>query len=138
MKRPFGITLLALFYIILGFLSLLWSMLVLGVGGVSSLFASILGAEGIAMLGNTSAVSGFFGILAAIVQLVVGFGLLGMKRWAWYLALAAVGLTVIEGLMGIFSGGIFVFICGCLGLIIPVAILVYLLLPANRALFGVN
>jgi hypothetical protein len=138
MKRPAGITILAILYIILAFLSLLWSGLVFGVGGLGSLFGGLFGAERIVALSTSSAWSGFVGILAAIVQLAVAIGLLSMKRWAWVLALVGVALTVLQGLAGVFSGGPFAFMCGALGLLIPIIILIYLLLPGTRRVFGVG
>jgi hypothetical protein len=136
-KRPIGVTIIAVVYIILAILSLLWSMLVFGVGGLTSLFGGLFGAEILAAFGVSSGWTGFLGILVAVVQLVVAFGLLAMKRWAWILALVAVALTVAQGMAGLFSGGPFGLMCGMLGLIVPVAILVYLLLPKTRDAFGV-
>ena len=40
---------------------------------------------------------------------------------------AALALTVIQGIMGMFSGGPFALMCGILGLLLPVAVLIYLL-----------
>lgn len=138
MDRPTGISIIAVAYIVLGILSLLWSLVVFGVGGVGALFGGLLGAEGVAALGTTSAWSGFVGVFAALVQFAIGFGLLAMKKWAWILALVGVGLTVIEGVLGIFGGGVFAFMCGVFGLIIPVAILIYLLTNNVRDAFGVR
>lgn len=137
-RRPTGITLIAIAYFILGFLSLLWSGLVFGVGGLSATFGSLFGAENIAMMGSSSVVSGFLGILTAIVQIAVGYGLWTLKRWGWYLALVGVGLSVLQGIMGMFYGGLFVFFCGLLGLLLPVGILLYLLSPRIRTLFGIG
>ena len=76
--------------------------------------------------------------LVAAVQFVVAFGLLAVKRWAWILALVGVALTVIEGVIGMLTGGPFAFMCGTLGLIVPVIILIYLLRPSVRSAFGVG
>lgn len=137
-RRPTGITIIGIVYIILGILSLLWSGLVLGIGGFSALFGGLLGAENIAGFGVSSGFSGFVGIITAIVQIVTGGGLLALKRWAWYLALVAVGLTVITGILGLFGGGFFAVVCGGLGLVIPIVILIYLLRDHVRAAFGVS
>ena len=137
-NRPLGVSILAVAYIILAILSLLWSGLVFGVGGLSSLFGGLFGAESVAAFGVSSGWSGFLGIIVAIAQFVVAFGLLAMKKWAWILALIGVALTVIEGFIGLFAGGPFGFMCGSLGLIIPVIILVYLLLNSTRQAFGVG
>jgi hypothetical protein len=138
MKRPTGITMIAVVYIALAVLSLLWSGLVFGLGGLGSLFGGLFGADNVAALGTSSAWSGFLGILAAGVQIVVAIGLLAMKRWAWFLALVSVALTVVQGVVGIFGGGPFALMCGILGLAIPVGILIYLLRPGIRQAFGIQ
>ena len=136
-RKPLGVIVIAVFYIILAILSLLWSMLVFGVGGLTSLFAGLFGAEIVAAFGRSSGWTGFLGIIVAVVQLVVAFGLLATKKWAWILALVGVALTVAQGMAGLFTGGPFGLMCGMLGLIVPVIILVYLLLPKTRDVFGV-
>jgi hypothetical protein len=138
MKRPTGITIIAILYIVLAILSLLWSGLVFGVGGLSSLFGGLVGAESVAAFGLSSGWAGFLGIITAVVQLAVAFGLLAMKKWAWILALIGVGLTVVQGVIGLFAGGVFGLMCGGLALIIPVIILIYLLRPTIRGAFGVG
>ena len=136
--RPVGISIIAAAYILLAILSLVWSGIVFGVGGLTSLFGGLFGAESMAAFGASSGWSGFVGILAAFLQFVIAFGLLAMKRWAWFLALIGVVITVIQGLIGVFGGGPFAFMCGILGLFIPVAILVYLLLNSTRQAFGIG
>ena len=138
MKRPTGITIIAIVYILLAVLSLLWSGLVFGVGGLSSLVGGVFGAESIAAFGASTGWAGFVGIITAVVQFAVAFGLLAMKKWAWILALIGVGLTVVEGVVSLFAGGPFGFMCGGLALIIPVIILIYLLRPTIRGAFGVG
>ena len=138
MKRPTGITIIAIVYIVLAVLSLLWSGLVFGLGGMGSLFGGLFGAENVAALGTSGAWSGFLGIVAALVQIFVAIGLLSLKKWAWFLALISVALTVVQGIVGIFGGGPFAWMCGILGLLIPIGILVYLLLPGIRKAFGVQ
>ena len=137
-ERPVGVSVIAVAYIILAILSLLWSGLVFGVGGLSSLFGGLFGAESVAAFGVSSGWSGFVGIITAIVQFVVAFGLLTMKKWAWGLALVGVALTAGQGLGGILGGGPFAFMCGILGLAIPVGILIYLLRPGIRQTFGIQ
>ena len=138
MERPTGITIIAIVYLFLGVLSLLWSGLVFGLGGVGSLFGGLVGAENLAAASTAGAWSGFLGILAAIVQFAVAIGLLKMAKWAWILALIGVALTVIQGIAGVFSGGPFAFMCGLLGLLVPVLILIYLLTSKVRRVFGVG
>jgi hypothetical protein len=138
MKRPTGITIIAIAYIALAVLSLLWSGLVFGLGGMGSFFGGLFGAENVAALGTSSAWSGFLGIVTAMVQIAVAIGLLSMKKWAWFLALISVALAVVQGIVGMFGGGPFALMCGILGLLVPVGILIYLLLPSIRQAFGVQ
>jgi hypothetical protein len=135
-ERPAGITVIAALYIALGIFSLLWGGLVLGVGGLSALFGSLFGAQNMTSFGAASAWTGYFGIVTAMVQIVVAFGLIAMKKWAWILALVGLALTVILGVIGMFIGGVFAFICGSLGLILPVIILIYLLSKGIRTAFS--
>ena len=137
-KRPTGISILFWVYLILGILSLLWSGIVLGIGGLSSFVGGIFGMENVLGFGSTSAWSGYVGIITAVVQIIVAFGLASMKKWAWVLAIIAVGLTILQGVVGIFAGGTFAFICGSLGLIVPIIILFYLLRADIRTAFGVG
>ncbi|MFZ2361368.1 MAG: hypothetical protein WA040_18645 [Anaerolineae bacterium] len=134
--RPTGITILALIYIALAALSLLWSLTVFGFGGLAATFGSLFGAQSIATTGVNSVVSGTLGIITAIVELIVAFGLWKLRPWAWLLAIIAIGLNVVGGVLGMFSGGLWTFCCGVFGLIIPAAILIYLLRPHVRQAFG--
>jgi hypothetical protein len=137
-ERPAGITIIAGVYLFLGILSLLWGGLVLGIGGLSALFGNLFGAQNVTTFGQSSAWAGYAGIVTALVQIVVTIGLLGMQKWSWYLAIVALALTVILGVAGIFTGGMFAFICGSLGLILPILILIYLLSKNIRQAFGVS
>jgi hypothetical protein len=134
-QRPAGITILAIVYILLAILSLLWSLFVFGFGGVTATFGTLFGAENMATTGVNRVVSGTLGVVTAIVQIVVAYGLLKLRPWAWLLAIIAVGLNVVGGILGMFGGGIWAFCCGLFGLIIPGAILIYLFRPHVRQVF---
>jgi len=137
MKRPAGVTVLAIVLFVLGAFSLLWSAALFGVGGLSSLFGGLIGADQVAAFGSSTAWSAFLTLLTGVVQIVVGFGLLGMKGWAWWLALVGVGLNLLQGVVSIFSGGTWGVICGSISLIFPILILIYLLTPGIRRVFSV-
>jgi hypothetical protein len=85
---------------------------------MAATFGSLFGAESVAATGVNSVVSGTLGIITAIVELIVAFGLWKLRPWAWLLAIVAVGLNVVGGALGMFSGGIWTFCCGLFGLII--------------------
>jgi uncharacterized membrane protein (DUF2068 family) len=135
-QRPGGVTLIAIAFILLGILSLLWSLIVFGFGGLTWVTGAIFDATGMAASGSSNTWQGFIGLFGASIQLITGIGLLALKRWAWFLAFVAVAVTVVQGVTGIFSGGFFALCCGVFGLIIPAAILFYLLRRDVRQAFG--
>lgn len=134
-QRPPGITLLTVIYILLAVLSLAWSVIVFGFGGLEAFFGTIFGAQNMAMTGTNRAVSGTLGIITAVLQLIVAYGMWNLKPWAWLLAIIALGVNVVNGVLGMFSGGFWALCCGAFGLLIPLAIFVYLLTPSVRNAF---
>jgi hypothetical protein len=135
-QRPSGITIIAVAFIILGILSLVWSLVVFGFGTFTGVTGAIFGAENVAEAGRAGFWNGVFGIAGAILDFIVAYGLLNLRRWGWVLALIAVGINVVSGVLGLVSGG-FIAVCwGILGLIIPAAVLIYLLRPNVRKAFG--
>lgn len=135
-QRPTGITVLAWIFIGLGILSFLWSLFVFGFGGLTATAGTLFGAEGWASSGVSNVVGGAIGVITAIVQLVVGYGLLKLRPWAWILAIVGVGLSVLNGVIGMLGGGFFTFCCGGVGLIIPLGLLYYLFRPQVKSAFG--
>jgi hypothetical protein len=135
-QRPTGVTVIALYFLIIGAFSLVWSLFAFGAGGISSAFSGLLGADNINALASAGMWSGFLGIIAAIVQIAVGAGLFSMKPWAWYVAVVAIALAVIQGITGMMGGTTFMLLCGFLWLLIPIAFLIYLIRERGR--FGVG
>ncbi len=135
-RRPTGVTLLAIAFIILGLLSLFWSLLVFGFGAATGVVGTLFGDDVMATVGGAQTINGIVGVIAAVIDLVVAYGLLALKRWGWVLALVGVGITVVSGVLGLFSGGFVAVCCGVIGLLIPAGILYYLLQPEVRQAFG--
>lgn len=137
-RRPTIITILAVAFILLGLLSFAWGLLVFGIGGMSALFGSVFGANNVSSFGASSSWTGFLHLLSGAVEIAAGIGLLTLKKWGWYIAVISVGLSVLQGLLGLFQGGIFAFMCGAIWLAVPGFILFYLLKIDTRKLFGVG
>jgi hypothetical protein len=135
-KRPGGITFLGILLIILGILSLCWSGFAFSFGFLTATFGDWLGALRLGGFGSQAAWQGAVGLLAAIVQIIVGGGLLALKRWAWILAFVAVALNLAQGVLSMFGGGFFSICCGAFWLLIPIGILIYLLTPGVRRAFS--
>ena len=134
--RPTGVTLLGIAFILLGLLSLFWSLLVFGFGAATGVVGGLFGDDVMATVGGAQTINGIVGVVGAVIDLVVAYGLLALKRWAWLLALVGVGISVVSGVLGLFSGGFVAVCCGILGLLIPAGILYYLLQPEVRQAFG--
>ena len=135
-ERPSGVTILAVIYILLGLLSLVWSLLVFGVGAVTGLTGAIVGAENMASFGTANFWGGIIGVAGATLDFIIAYGLLNLRPWGWMLALIGLAITVITGVLGLMSGGFFAICCGILGLLVPAGILFYLLQPEVRKAFG--
>lgn len=135
-KRPSGITFLGILFIILGILALCWSGFAFSFGALSASFGQWLGAMRLGSFGSQAAWQGAVGLIAAIVQIIVGGGLLGLKRWAWILAFVAVALNLAQGVLSMIGGGFFSICCGAFWLLIPLGMLVYLLTPGVRRAFS--
>ena len=135
-ERPSGVTILAVIYILLGLLSLVWSLLVFGVGAVTGLTGAIVGAENMTSFGSANFWGGIIGVAGATLDFIIAYGLLNLRPWGWMLALIGLAITVITGVLGLMSGGFFAICCGILGLLVPAGILFYLLQPEVRKAFG--
>ena len=135
-ERPSGVTILAVIYILLGLLSLVWSLLVFGVGAVTGLTGAIVGAENMTSFGSANFWGGIIGVAGAMLDFIIAYGLLNLRPWGCMLALIGLAITVITGVLGLMSGGFFAVCCGILGLLVPAGILYYLLRPDVRKAFG--
>ena len=134
---PTGIILLGALFFALGIFSFVWGLLMLGIGSVSWLTGSVFGADQMALFGSNRVPQAIFGIGGGILQIVVAFGLFGLKKWAWLLAFVGIGWSVVQGVVGFSSGaGFFGICCGIVELIIPAWIVFYLLRKDVRAAFG--
>jgi hypothetical protein len=125
MKRPFGVTLVAILALINGLFGLCWPILAF-TGSV--LLGGIFGTLGL--------VAGIVLIIGPLLQLIFAFGAFGLRSWAWYLGLIATGVTVLSVVVSLFEGSSF-FPATC-GSIIPIIIFIYLLTPNVRKVFGIG
>jgi len=123
MKRPFGVTVIAIFALIGGLLGL--CLPTLGMMG-STLFGGIFGTIGI--------VASVFFIIGPILQLIFAFGAFGLRSWAWFLGLISTGITVLGVVINLFYGASFW--SAVWGGLIPIIIFFYLLSPNVRQVFG--
>jgi hypothetical protein len=97
--RPRGVTVLGVMAMLGGFLHLIPSTLAL-VAGVLGIFSGMFTTTGQAgapasETGLILAGLGLIGVMAALVLIVAGFGVLQVRSWAWSLAVIAAIITMV-------------------------------------------
>jgi hypothetical protein len=123
MKRPFGVTLIAILALIGGLFGLCWPTLAF-MG--SALLPGVFGTIGV--------IAGIFLIIGPILQLVFSYGAFKLRSWAWYLGLIASGVVLIGVIIHLINGAsIFSALWGSF---LSIIIFIYLLTPNVRNAFG--
>ena len=135
MKRPVGITTLAVIAIIYGIFNLLLALL--GLLG-SALLASRVAAAAIKYSAGTLAYATISDAVLGIVFLAFGIGALRLKGWAWTTGIAALVLELVRQIVGVVIQG---FSVGTIArdsitIVIALVLLWYLFRPNVRAAFG--
>ncbi len=113
MKRPAGITIIAVLSLAAGIIYLLQGLRILGyvVFGPAQAFSNV-------------SLTGWWTLIMGLIWLSVGGALLSLRPWAWLFAVIIVGLSLIEAFFGSLNGWQFgdVF----MATIVPLVILFYL------------
>ena len=123
MKRPFGITVIAILALISGLFGLCWPTL-------AFMGSALLGG----IFGTIGAFAGIFLIVGPLLQLIFAYGAFKLRSWAWYLGLIATAITVIGVIINLINGAS---IWSALwGSILSIIIFIYLLTPNVRGAFG--
>jgi hypothetical protein len=133
MKRPVGVTILAILAIIGGAFALLGSLLLFLAGAAIASGSVTTGST------NLSAGTAFTVAVVALVlgalDIVWGIGALRLRPWAWTLGIALGVLNVLSSILNIVLGrGLQV--SDYVGIIIAILIIVYLFTPRVRQAFG--
>ena len=125
MKRPFGITVIAILALISGLFGLCWPTLVFT---GSAFLGPIFGTVGV--------LAGIILIVGPVLQLIFAYGAFKLRSWAWYLGLISTGITVVGVIINLFDGASFW--SAVLGSLLPIIIFIYLLTPNVRQVFRVS
>jgi len=102
MKRPLGITILAILSLVMGILGLLVALPLVGVTaiaipGISSTLAGVAA--------GTLLTLGIVNLIVASLYMAFGIGALSLRPWAWTLGVVAFGIGVLSGLVQLFTVG---------------------------------
>jgi hypothetical protein len=125
MKRPFGITVIAILALFSGLFGLCWPILVF-------MGSTFLGP----VFGTVGVIAGIFLIVGPVLQLIFAIGAFKLQSWVWYLGLISTGITVIGVIVNLFDGASFW--SAIWGSILPVIIFIYLWKPNVRQAFGMG
>lgn len=135
MKRPAGVTIIAVLAIIYGIFSLLLALL--------GLLGSALLASGVGTVKYSAGVLIYATITDAILgilYLAFGIGAFSLKRWAWTAGVVALVLDIVRQIVGVIMHGFSA--SNAVGFIITIVIalvvLWYLFRPTVRAAFGIG
>ena len=141
MRRPTGITILTILYVVSGGLSLTTSCLAM-VGGAWLTAQTVRPGSGLTVLapgaafrGESAFWLGLVGTGAALFKLVAVAGLWTLQPWGWWLALVGGTLKLMTHLMALRRNAITP--AGIVGALVNGAVLIYLFTPhVRRALSG--
>ncbi|MGO8947435.1 MAG: hypothetical protein ACLQUY_07185 [Ktedonobacterales bacterium] len=135
MKRPVGVTILAVIAIIYGIFSLLLALL--GLLGSALLASGTYGAA-IHYSAGTLVYATISDAVLGILYLAFGFGAFRLKGWAWTTGVVALVLDVLRNIVSVvmrgFSAGTIV--VPIITIVIALLVLWYLFRPNVRAAFG--
>ncbi len=135
MKRPVGVTILAILAFIGGILGILGG--IGSIGAVALLSSTTYAAAG-ASIPHASAtylyIIGGLLLVLGVLDIVLGVGLWGLKPWAWTLGVGLQILSLIIDGVQVAQGASIA--SEIVGIVISVAVLVYLFTPGVRAAFG--
>jgi hypothetical protein len=133
MKRPVGVTILAVIAIIYGIFSLLLALL--GLLG-SALLAS--GVGNVRYAAGTLAYATISDAVLGILYLAFGIGAFRLKGWAWTTGVVALVLDVVRQIVGVVIHGFSAsnIVGFIITIVIALVVLWYLFRPNVRAAFG--
>lgn len=134
--RPQGVTIIAILAFIGGILGIVGGLGATILGGILGGALAASGEAGAGMLGGFFAVLGI-GILGlGIAEVVVGWGLWGLKPWAWMVSVIVFIANIVVSLLFALAGNSLISISTLVGIAIPAIILYYLMTPPVKAAFG--
>ena len=125
MKRPAGITIIAILSLANGIIYFLQGIRILGyvVFGPATAFSNV-------------SLTGWWTLLLGLIWISVGLAFMSLQPWAWMFGVIMVGLSLIEAFFGNLNGWQFgdMFVA----MIVPLIILAYLNSEKVKTAFGIE
>lgn len=133
MKRPIGVTVLGVLQILGGGLFLLAAAAML-LGDRVDMGRQVYHVANLPARHDVQVTLGVIALLAGLLQLLIGFGLLGLKAWAWTFSALGAGANFVFGVVSI-ADGVRLSEEQRFSMVVSLIVLVYLLLPGVREAF---
>lgn len=124
-QRPLGVSIIAIVLLVLGILGIIGA--IIGFIALTAVHSTVLGAGGTVLL--------VIGLIIAIAEIFLFWGLWTLKPWAFWTTVVIEAISVVESLYGllVLHNNLASVL---LSLIVPLAILIYLFADRNvRAAF---
>lgn len=131
-QRPVGVTIISILAILSGAIGICWAITLSGFAAAGWMTGALFGADGLQNWGNTALIGAISGVLGAVLSLVFGIGAWRLKPWAWWVGVIAMVINLVNPIISLINGDI---VPGIFGMIIPGALLIYLLIPGTRQAF---
>jgi hypothetical protein len=129
---PRGVKWLGMFALLIALTKFIFGFLGLGLGAVLGFTTNLFLGDG--FWGGAGA--GAVQLVGALIWAAVGFGLRGLKQWAWLVAVFAAGVSAFSGIESFLTGGTLWPILGVIEIVLAVGILIYLFRPHVSGAFG--
>lgn len=131
-QRPIGVTIMAIIAILSGAIGICWALTLSGFAATSWMTGALFGSDGLQDWGNSALVGAISGVVSAVLSLIFGIGAWRLRPWAWWVGVIAMIIGLVNPIISLLNGD---FVPGIFGLIIPAAVLIYLLIPGTRHAF---
>lgn len=134
--RPTGVTIIAILAFIGGIFAIVAGLGLTVLGGIlgGALAASGEAAGGI--FGGLMAVFGIGTLGLGVAEIIVGWGLWGLKPWAWMVSVILFIANIALSLLTALGGNNLISLNTIVGIAIPAIILYYLMTQPVKAAFG--
>ena len=134
--RPQGVTIIAILAFIGGIFAIVAGLGLTVLGGVLGGAIAASGEAAGGLFGGLLAIFGIGTLGLGIAEIVVGWGLWGLKPWAWAVSIIVFIVNIVLTVLTALAGNSLLSIGTVVGIAIPAIILYYLMTPPVKAAFG--
>jgi uncharacterized membrane protein (DUF2068 family) len=132
-KRPIGITIIALIQVFVAVIVLLGAVALL-LGNQSQASQQALTMAHLSVSRSTEVSIGVFALIIAGIELLIAWGLFQLKGWAWGLSVFAFGANVVFSVLDLINR-VALTQSQQISMVISLLVLIYLLTPGVREAF---